>query len=569
MQPKKDMYVLGIHDGHAAGVSLLKNGHVVAAINEERLTMIKNFAGVPVLSIAKVLEIAGIDPSDITRVAVASKIRVSRDPLEGKKTFLFHLHMAAAQLLHSKTYVRLAVEVLSRLKPRSDLLEALNMIGINAPIVYIDHHACHAASAYFRRPWSDKTLVFTLDGMGDGISSTVSIGQGNTMQRIAQTSFFDSPSDNVYSEITEYLGMKRCEHEYKVMGLAPYGDYTKTIDVFRPMIRLRPSNRLEFENTTGRYLAQLQPFYHTYLAGKRFDHVAAGVQRAFEELVTAWVREAVKRTHIHKIACGGGSFLNVKANMLIRKIPEVSDMFIYPAADDSGLAEGVAVMGYVNYCDEHKIRPQVPALEAIYFGAEYSNDYIRSFLKQKKLLSKAQKVDPEHIADMLARGSIIARFAGRDEWGPRALGNRSIMADPRNLSVVQRLNRAIKQRDYWMPFAPAILKEDQAKYVKNSHFAPYMVEAFDTKPETVDEIIATIHPADRTTRPMTVNDWNPGWQAIVREFKKITGVGAILNTSFNLHGYPLVGTLEQALWTFENSQLDGLLFEDYLLTKRL
>ncbi len=568
MQPKKDIYVLGIHDGHAAGATLLKNGMVVAAINEERLTMIKNFAGVPVLSIAKVLEIADIDPQDISLVAIASKIRITRDPIEGKKTLLFHVHMTVSGILHGKKFIRMAIEVLSRLKPRSDLLEALHMMGINARVVYVDHHSCHTASAYFGRPWRDKTLVFTLDGMGDGISASVSIGQENSIRCIAQTSYFDSPTNNLYSEITEYLGMKRCEHEYKVMGLAPYGDFTKTIDVFRPMIRLRPSNKLEFENTTSLYMAQLQPFYHKHLAGKRFDQIAAGVQRAFEELVIAWIKEAIKETHIHKIAASGGAFLNVKANMLIHGLPEVHDMFVYPAADDSGLAEGAAIVGYVNYCSDHAVRFHVSALETLYFGAQYTNDYIRSFLKEKKLFSKAQKADPEKIASLLARGSIIARFAGRDEWGPRALGNRSIMADPRSLSTVTRLNRAIKQRDFWMPFAPAILSEDQPRYVKNGRFAPYMTTAFETKPKAARDIAATIHPADQTTRPMTVNNWNPTWQETIRQFKKITGVGAILNTSFNLHGYPLVGTPEHALWTFNHSDLDGLILEDYLITKR-
>lgn len=568
MQRKKDIYVLGIHDGHGAGAILLKNGTVAAAINEERLTMVKNQSGVPVLAMQKVLDIAGITPSDITLIAVASRIRIVGTPQVGNRSLLFKIHMAAAPLLHSKAYINVAVELLSRLKPRTDLREALSIMGIGrAPVVFVEHHSAHAASAYFRRPWSDKTLVFTLDGMGDGISATVSIGQENTITRIAQSSFFDSPSDNIYSEITEYMGMKRCEHEYKVMGLAPYGDWKKTVDVFRPLIRLRSGRPLEFENTTGRYLSQLGPLYQRSLSKKRFDHIAAGVQKAFEELVTSWVCEAVKQTHIHKIAASGGSFLNVKANMLLRDLDEVEDMFIYPAADDSGLAEGAAISGYVAYCKDHHMRFSLQPLADLYFGQEITNATVEEFLKQKKRFRKAQKADADRVARLIADGKIIARFAGRDEWGPRALGNRSIMADPRNLSAVGKLNRAIKQRDFWMPFAPAILAEDQGRYVKRSHFAPYMIEAFDTKDGSVNEILAAIHEADRTTRPMTVNGWNPGWQQILREFKKITGVGAIVNTSFNLHGYPLVGTSEHALWTFDHSALDALILGDWIITK--
>lgn len=563
-----DIYVLGIHDGYCAGAALLKNGHVVAAINEERITMIKNHAGVPILSIQKVIDIARIKPTDIALVAVASLVRVVGDPEFEKDLFLFKLHMATARYLAHRRFVDFSVKLLHTLKPRINLRETLQTIGIDhTPTVFIEHHAAHAASAYYNRPWSDKTLVFTLDGMGDGLSATVSIGEGTTISRIAQSSYYDSPGNLIYAEITRYLGMKRGEHEYKVMGLAPYGNAQKTIDVFRKVIRLKPTSPLEFENRSGCYMEQLQLFYRKYLAYARFDDIAAGAQRAFEELVVMWVREAIRTTGIHKIAASGGSFLNVKTNMLLRRLPEAEDMFIYPACDDSGIAEGAALSAYVSYCTDHHEPVSISPLKGLYFGEEYSDTTIEEFLKRNKLRRNARKVMPDDVARMISRGKIIARFAGRDEWGPRALGNRSIMADPRNLAVVGHINRAIKQRDFWMPFAPAILEEDQARYVKDNHFTPYMVEALETKEKSVSDIIATVHPADKTTRPMTVNNWNPSWQHILREFKKKTGVGAILNTSFNLHGYPLVGTPAHALWTFQNSDLDGLILGGWFITK--
>lgn len=568
-QTKKDIYILGIHDGHGSGAVILKNGRVVCAISEERLTMVKNQAGSPILSLQKVFEIANIKPSDITFVTIASKIRVVTDPQVQHRQLLFRLHNWLAPYFHSKTYIHVATSIIQHMKPRTDVLKILSMMGFShTPIQFIDHHTAHAASAYYRRPWKDKTLIFTLDGMGDGVSATVSVGSGTTITRIAETGFFDSPSDNLYSEITEYLGMKRSEHEYKVMGLAPYGNYKETIDIYRKIIRLNPNNTLEFQNQTRWYMSRFQQYFQYALAKKRFDHIAAGVQRIFEELVTAWIKEAVKLTHITKIVASGGSFLNVKANMLIRQIPLVSDVFVHPACDDCGIAEGAALAGYYAYCKKNHIVPAIYPLEDIYYGCQYDQEAITEFLEKKKLLRRARKVDSHEIAQLLSQKKIIARFSGRDEWGPRALGNRSIMADPRDLSIVHRLNSAIKQRDFWMPFAPAILAEDQNRYVKNSRFAPYMIETFETKEKTISDIVAAIHPADRTTRPMTVNNWNPCWQEIIREFKKITGVGAIINTSFNLHGYPMVGTPEQALWTFENSDLDGLVLEDYLITKK-
>lgn len=569
MNKKKDIYVLGIHDGHTAGAVLLKNGAVVAGIAEERLTNVKNKAGAPALSMQKVLDIAGITAQEVTLIAIASKVRLVVEPEVDNQSILFRLLATAAPLVHSKAFIRVAVELLKRIRPRTDLLEALKIVGIDhVPVVYVEHHEAHAATGYYRRPWKDKALVFTLDGAGDGLSATVSIGVGDTMRRIAQTSYFDSPSDNVYSDITEYLGMKRFEHEYKVMGLAPYGNWRETIDIFRRVIRLNPTNPLEFENRTRFYHYRLQAVYRKYLVRKRFDHIAAGVQKHFEELVCAWVKEAVKLTGIHRIVGSGGSFLNVKTNMLLRALPEVSEMFVYPACDDSGIAEGAAIVAYISYCKDHRIPWRIKPITDVYYGQELSPETIVEFLKSKKVMKRARKVDPEQIATMIAGGKILARFAGRDEWGPRALGNRSIMADPRDLRIVHQLNSAIKQRDFWMPFAPAILDEDQPRYVKQSCFSPYMIEAFHTKEKAAQDMFAAIHPADQTTRPMTVNAWNPAWQDIIREFKKITGVGAIINTSFNLHGYPMVGTPEIALETFTNSALDGLILGDWMVEKK-
>lgn len=568
MRKSPDIYVLGIHDGHNCGAGIIKNGRVVAAISEERLTGIKNKSGTPVLAIAKVFDIAGIDPDDINLVSVASYYRVVSDVQKESDSAIFRYHTRVAPFLHGKRFNALAVQLLHRLTDRSDLFSAIKSIGLNStPVRFIDHHFAHAATAFYQRPWPDKTLVLTFDGMGDGISATVNIGEGNVISRIASTTYYDSLGANVYSEITRFMGMRRDEHEYKVMGLAPYGSHDQTIGAFRKVMCLNPENPLEFKNKTYKYMESLQPFYQKELKYMRFDHVAAGVQKFFEEIVVAWVKACIKETGIHRIAGSGGSFLNVKTNMLLRQLPEVKDLFVYPAADDSGLAVGAALEGYVQYCRDHSVTPHLQAMADIYYGQEFSSEQIEEFLKLKKLRRKVKKTDAEEIAGLLVKGKILARFAGRDEWGPRALGNRSIFADPRRADIVPRLNQAIKHRDFWMPFAPAILEEDQERYLEQSCFAPYMIEAFRTKENMRGDLIATIHPADHTARPMTVNDWNKPWRQIIRSFKRKTGVGSVLNTSFNLHGYPLVGTPEYAFWTFQNSGLDGLILGDWLITK--
>ncbi len=568
MPKQSDIYTLGIHDGHNAGAALLKNGHITAAISEERLTGVKNQAGVPVLSIQKVLDIAGVNPEDITLVSVASSLRVVGDPAVESKLFLFNLHQMLAPWMHSTRFISLAVKLLQRLPLRRDLFAALQTVGIvDAPLFFIDHHRAHAASTYYQRPWKGNAVIFTLDGMGDGLSATVSIGDGMDITRISSSSYYDSICNNAYTEITRYLGMKRDEHEYKVMGLAPYGDPAETVRVFHNAFRLNPTDRLRFENRTRRYMENLEPYYRKHFRYKRFDHVAAGVQKFFEDIVCAWVQEGIARTGIRNVCVAGGGFLNVKANMLLRELREVNNFFVYPAANDGGLPVGAAIMGYVQYCDQYRRAPAIFPIGSIYYGQHYTSAEIGLLLKKTKWGPHAGKATADEVADLLAHGNSIGRFAGRDEWGPRALGNRSILADPRQFETVMRLNSAIKHRDFWMPFAPAILEEDQSRYLRHARFSPYMTEAFSTTDKS-SEISATVHPADRTARPMTVNQWNSPFRDILRAFKKITGVGALLNTSFNLHGYPLVGTPEQAIHIFEHSALDGLILEDWLIRKK-
>lgn len=559
--------VLGIHDGHNAGAAILRDGKVLAACSEERLTNIKNYCGAPIRSIEKVLDIVDISPADITIIAIASYMRLD-DPLREERNILHVLAEYITPYVHNRWFIRSSIWLLHHFRQTGELFSCFERLGIRKkPIVFIEHHLTHAACAYYQRPWNDKTLVLTLDGMGDGISATVSIGKDLKMERLAETSFYDSIGNNLYSEITAYLGMKRWEHEYKVMGLAPYGRADGVIEKLRNVVRISPQKPLEFENISGHYLKRMQLVYRTLLAGERFDNIAAATQTYFEELVLQWVKNAIRETKIHKLVVAGGCFLNVKVNKLIRELPEVEDVFFYPVAEDGGSPVGAALEAYYRYCEQHRITPQRLPLQDLYFGQEFSNDEVQAFLRRVRLLKKARQVSPKEIAKLLASGNIIARFAAREEWGPRALGNRSILADPRNATTIRRINSVIKQRDFWMPFAPAILSQVQSQYLRNSRFSPYMIEAFDTKKKGEAALAAAIHPADSTTRPQTVNGWNPPFRAILQEFEKQTGVGALLNTSFNLHGYPICGTLETAYSTFQNSRLDGLLLNDWLILR--
>jgi carbamoyltransferase len=336
----------------------------------------------------------------------------------------------------------------------------------------------------------------------------------------------------------------------------------------RQIVRLNPQKPLEFQNTLGAYSTEVQRKLQKLLAGQRFDNISAACQQHFEELVTQWVQNAIRATGVHRIACAGGMFLNVKANKLIRELPEVEDAFFYPAADDSGTPVGAALEAYYRHCEQLGLAAQRFPLADLYFGKEFSDAEIEGALVESGWRDRAEFVDniEDALVELLTQGKIIARFSGRDEWGPRALGNRSIMADPRHLRIIRRINFAIKHRDFWMPFAPSILEEDMAAYLVDARPARYMIEAFETTDRATD-LIAALHPFDQTARPQTVNGWNPGWQRIIAGFRERTGVGGILNTSFNLHGYPIVGSPQVALWTLENSALDGLAMGNWLLLR--
>jgi len=564
---KKDVIVLGVHDGHNAGAALIKNGLVLAAINEERINNIKNYSGPPLQSIKKVFQIAKIEPSEVDIIAIVGLLR-THAPIKERPLHV-RLYERLTPYVHSHAFCSFLVKFLHKFRKMSELIKLFKEMRISdREIFFIEHHLAHAACAYYSCPWEDKTLVLTLDGAGDCLSSTVNIGEDFKIKRIASSTHYDSISNNFYSEITGYLGLKRWEHEYKVMGLAPYGKPEYCIEKMKKFVRINPKKPLEFQNVSGAYLSQIQPKLRKELAEQRFDNIAAACQTYFEELVTQWVKNCIKETGIRKIACAGGSFLNVKANKIIREMEEVENVFFYPAADDGGTPVGAALEAYFRFCERESIEPRRCKLKDLYYGAEYDNEYIKFVLEKTGWLRKSTYIEDieGEIADLVAHGNIIARFSGRDEWGPRALGNRSILADPRDLRVIRKLNFAIKHRDFWMPFAPSILEEQMGSYLVNPRPARYMIEAFDTTGKA-DEIIAALHPQDKTARPQTVNEWNPLYRKILEEFQRITGVGGVLNTSFNLHGYPIVGTPEIAIKTLEQSALDGLAIGNWFVKR--
>ena len=558
------MIVLSINDGHDAGACLLKDGQILLVSNEERRVNLKNHAGIPERSIRAMFDRTGVNPQDVDLIALVGTIRNSVPKLGQKPTYSV-MHTITS-LARSEWATNVGRWLLPKFRKRADLLRCLSDIGLaGKPVKTFDHHLCHAATAHFHRPWTDPATILTLDGAGDGICASVNVGRGDAIRVVSQTPKYHSPAVGLYSAITAHLGLRPYEHEYKVMGMAPYGQAEHSIAAIRGAFTV---DGLKFRNLTGKYATGLCGYFHSKLYQHRFDNICAATQLAFEEMMVEWVRNAVRATGVCKVVAAGGAFLNVKANKLIRELPEVDALYVFPASDDGGTPIGGAILGYLELCARLRATPALDLPKNMYLGLQFTDAEMEAAARASALPYHRMANPAEEVGGLLANEKIVARFFGREEIGPRALGNRSILADPRDLRSIRKLNFAIKQRDFWMPFAASVLDEDKERYIKKTtEWAFFMTEAFDTTPEGAERLVAGTHPFDRTIRPQVVNDSNPEYRDIIRAFRKHTGVGALLNTSFNLHGSPIVGTPEVALDTLKRSELDAVALGPFLVTK--
>ena len=582
--PHRSVTILSFSDGHDAGAALIRDGNVIAALQEERPTNIKHYDGMPEKSLHEVFRIAKIHPSEVDLVAVANLVRVhapvsnsfrlQSSTLPRESSFGLRIwqvfHMAGyVPFVSSHSYANLYVRILHKFREMKQIKKVLGDLNLlEKEVVFVEHHLAHAASAYRSCPWSydEPTLVLTADGAGDCLSSTVSVTENGQMKRVASSPSFDSLGNAFYGAITVYLGLRPWFDEYKTMGLAPYGNPRLCYSQTKRLIKLSSRNNLEFKNTIS---PLIQTKLQTLLGRQRFDNIAAAAQLYLEDLLTTWVKNAADKYNVHNVACAGGIFLNVKANKRVMEMEEVEKAFFYPAAGDDGTTVGAGLEAYFQYCLRDGVKPEKPRLTDLYYGPEYSVEEVEKALKRMAWMSKAERYDSIEsvVGNKLSKGKVVARFNGRMEWGPRALGNRSILADPRDLKMVRKINFAIKHRDFWMPFAPTILESRLGEYVEGPVEAPYMILAFDTTNKR-DEIVAAIHQSDLTCRPQTLGEtFNPAYKQLIETFESQTGVGGVLNTSFNLHGYPIVQNPELALWTFENSGLDGLALGDYYISR--
>lgn len=591
------MKVLGITMGVCSTAALFVEGRIVAAASEERFEKKKNYDGYPKQAIDFCLQFGNVTTNELDHVAIASHnidpdhIITHQECDRSVSDWLREMH----EYWHPMFYGGVQKSYLDVFKDKIDLKQYpgdFKGVSFGAPdrvarfadfrrqtvakhlvvslkrIAVWEHHLSHAAYALLgapeRRP---EMLIFTADGFGDHSNASLRSFKNNSMQLLYETDICNI--GRLYRYITLLLGMKPGEHEYKVMGLAPYAHaryYQSVLDILEDTLYV---DGIEFKYKT-------KPLDHYFwfkerLEGKRFDSIAGGVQKYVEKMLCAWIKNAVTKFGIRSVAFSGGVSMNIKANQEILRQDGIEFLSVPGSGGDESLAIGAI---YALLLDNKYPLADIYPIENLYLGDQVTRGEIEDFIKKNSLLESyniKSDVSPIDVAKLLVRGEIIGRFAGRMEFGQRALGNRSIIANPSRPDCVKVINDIIKQRDFWMPFAPTILYEDCDRYLLNPKgiYSPFMTVGFDTKPAAHKELIAALHPADLTARPqMLKKQVNPDYHALISAFKSLTGISGVLNTSFNLHGLPIVESLSDALHVMTQSKMKYLLLENVLLEKK-
>ena len=595
------MKILGITLGQCSGSSIFVDDKIIFSSSEERYSRKKSDETYPINSMNDGLDYCKINPNELDSVVIAGK-NISLIPvlLRIFSSFSVNDHLLAMKKYWYPSLVKKEqVNILEIFKEKifkdqfpfntnfsrdfdihkvsypvtpeneKKISEFYNKaisehLGVDqSKIIHLDHHTCHAAYALYGSPIrDDNTIVLTADAWGDDLSGTVSVfdKKTNKIRRVKEYQHRDFQLARIYRYTTLLLKMMPNEHEYKVMGLAPYYEGSKISEVEKVFESMQFLDDIEFKFNSK--IPDIYNYLENNLQTFRFDHIAAGLQSFTEKILLKWVQNILKSYNSKSIVFSGGVSMNVKANMRISQLPEVANFFVCGGGADESLAMGACYA----YAKSRNISPE--PLENLYLGPNVK--YQDSELTQISTKYKINKYEnPEQIVNKLLEGKIIATCFGRMEMGPRALGNRSIIADPRNVHNIEKINRKIKSRDFWMPFAPIILHEYQNEIIVNPKKleSPYMTIGFDTI-KGKEKIPAAVHWYDGTARPEILRkDMNSRLWEVIKKFYDLTDIPALVNTSFNLHGEPLVNTLQDAFHVFENSGLDILWLESHIIEK--
>jgi carbamoyltransferase len=592
------MDILGVscfyHDSAAV---LLRDGEVVAASMEERLTRRKHDNGFPARAIDFCLERGGIQGPDLDYVVFYEKPMVKVGRI---------LQTALASFPRSWQFWREAVTayVSEKFWIKSLLQQHL---GVRPEqILFCDHHMSHAASAFFASPF-DEAAVLTTDGVGEWTTTTMGHARGswngsggNSIELFWEQRFPHSVG-LLYSAFTAFLGFEVNEGEYKVMGMAPYGE-PRYVDKVKKLITINPDGSFylnmdyfayhysatqsfngRFTDLFGKPRIHNSDFFTAKSAPQRaaekeavqqnqyYADIAASIQVVTEEALLAMANALYQKTASKKLVMAGGVALNTTANYKILTETPFEDLYIQPAAGDDGGALGAALWAY------HMVlgQPRKLVMTDAYYGQDYTDDAIRAFLDGQGISYEYYRDDSaliDRVVDEMVDQKVIGLFQGRYEWGPRALGNRSILADPRRAEMKDIVNTKIKFREPFRPFAPVVLKERAAEYfeypnVEDAMLPRFMLAVSPVKQDKLDVAKATTHEGG-TGRLQTIDQrTNPRYYELVRRFGQATGVPILMNTSFNLRGEPIVSSPANAWWTFSNSGIDWLMMGSFLVGK--
>ena len=578
------MYILGINAYHGnASAAIIADGRLVAAVEEERFNRVKYAAGFPSAAIRYCLDAAGITLSEVDHIAIP------RNPWARLGTKLLYA-------MRMPSFARERAKVMARFVGIPEALaQAFDMAPekIRATYHRIEHHQAHLASTFFVSPFEQAALL-SADGLGDFASTMWGTGLGNRMS-IDGAIAFPHSLGLYYTAVSQYLGFRKFGDEYKVMGLAAYGE-PAYLDEFRKIVTtnggvgFRLGLKYFKHHRTGPDMTwsdagktpEIGAMFSDYMAErlgparnpaapveKVHRDGAATLQARLEEVLFEMLRALHARTKQKSVCLAGGVAFNCVANGKIFDETPFEQIFVQPAAGDAGLAIGAAY--YVHH--QTLGQPRSFVMKDAYWGPGYTSEQIRAAVSASRLQGEGMEISELHESEIakeaakeIAAGKILGWFQGRAEWGPRALGNRSIVADPRRPDMKDILNARIKHREMFRPFAPSVLAEATGEYFEKSDPSPFMTQAYSVRPEKRDTIPAPTH-VDGTGRLQTVTqEANPRYWGLIREFGNLTGVPVVLNTSFN-DNEPIVCRPEEAIECFLRTKMDVLVLGDILVRK--
>ncbi len=594
------MYILGISAFyHDSASCLLKDGEIVAAAQEERFTRKKHDAGFPTHAIQYCLREAGIAAKDIDNVVFYEKPFV-------KFERLLETYLAFAPKGFTSFAKAMPVWIKDKLFQKSALIKELKAtldesVNWRERLLFSEHHLSHAASAYYPSPF-DSAAVLTLDGVGEWTTTSLAIGKGSDLKVVKEIHFPHSLG-LLYSAFTYYTGFKVNSGEYKVMGLAPYGEPRYADLILEKLITVADDGSFQLDMSYFDYATGLT------MTNKKFDalfggpprtseteltqremDLAASVQKVTEDIVLELARGIAKETGERNLCLAGGVALNCVANGILLREKIFDNIWIQPAAGDAGGALGAALSTwYLHHNKERVVSSERDAMKGAYLGPEFSDKEIKNELTacgaNFKKLSEAEMI--EEVASALADEKAVGWMQGRMEFGPRALGGRSIIADPRSPVMQKQLNLKVKYRESFRPFAPSVLREDVGEWFEHETDSPYMllvadVQSAKRRSMTAEEealfgidklnvprsTVPAITHVDYSARIQTVHaDTNPKYHAVITKFKEKTGCPLVVNTSFNVRGEPIICTPTDAFKCFMGTEMDVLAVGNYMLYK--